>query len=76
MKNKEKFAVDRIEGNIAILENLNTKEIKLVDINFLPNIKEKDILVYRDNSFFIDEEEKKKREKMIEEKLERIKNIK
>ena len=33
MKKLEKYAVDRIEGKFAVLENLDTKEIKLVETN-------------------------------------------
>ena len=39
--NMEKFAVDRIEGKFAVLENIKTKEIKLVELLLLPVVKEK-----------------------------------
>lgn len=41
----EEFTIDRIEGNIAVLENRETKEIVNVDISKLPqNINEGEIL--------------------------------
>ena len=41
----EKYAVDRIEEGFAVLENIKTREIKLVELLLLPVVKEKDILV-------------------------------
>ena len=69
----EKYAVDRIEGKFAILENIKTREIKLVELLLLPVVKEKDILVYQDEMYMIDDEERRKRLKMIREKLDKLK---
>ncbi len=74
MKKLEKYAVDRIEGKFAILENLETKEIKLVELLLLPVVKEKDILVYQDNLYMIDDVERRKRLRLISEKLKKLKN--
>ena len=76
MKKLEKYAVDRIEGNFAVLENIETKEIKLVELLLLPVVHEKDILVYQDDLYMIDDEERRKRLKIIEEKLKKLKSIK
>lgn len=76
MKKLEKYAVDRIEGKFAILENIDTREIKLVDLLLLPVVKEKDILVYQDNMYMIDDKERRKRLKIIEDKLKKLKSIK
>ena len=76
MKKLEKYAVDRIEGKFAILENIDTREIKLVDLLLLPVVKEKDILVYQDNMYMIDDKERRKRLKLIEDKLKKLKSIK
>ena len=76
MKKLEKYVVDRIEGNFAVLENLETKEIKLVELLLLPVVKEKDILVYQDNLYMIDDKERRKRLKIIKEKLDKLKSIK
>ena len=69
----EKYAVDRIEGKFAVLENIKTREIKLVELLLLPVVKEKDILVYKDNLYMKDDKERRKRLKLIEEKLKRLK---
>ena len=72
----EKFAVDRIEGKFAVLENIKTKEIKLVELLLLPVVKEKDIIIYKDGYYMVDDKERRKRLKLIEEKLKKLKSIK
>ncbi len=74
MKKLEKYAVDRIEGKFAVLENLETNEIKLVELLLLPVVKEKDILIYQDDFYMIDDKERRKRQRLISEKLKKIKN--
>ena len=76
MKKMEKYAVDRIEGDFAVLENIDTREIKLVELLLLPVVHEKDVLVYKDNLYMIDDTERRKRLKLIEEKLKKLKSIK
>ena len=64
----EEFVIDRFEGNIAVLENRNTKEKIEIEKNELPdNIKEGEYLD-RVNGKFIKNEEKN------QEISERIKN--
>lgn len=61
-----KFAVDRIENNIAILENLKTKEKKEISIQLLPSdIKEGMIIIKNNNKYYIDKDEEIKRRKRI-----------
>lgn len=72
-----KFAVDRIEDNIIVLENIQTNEIIKLNIKQLPeNIKEKDIIRLENNKYILDNKEKEEREKIIREKLNRLKNLK
>lgn len=68
-----KFAVDRIEGSFAILENIETGEKTPVDLLILPIIKEKDILVLEDNLYRKDDKEREERIKKIREKLDKLK---
>ena len=69
-----KFAVDRIEENIAILEELESKIKKEVDITQLPNeIKEGSILKYIDNLYQLDAIEEENRRQSIKEKFNRLK---
>ena len=67
-----KYAVDRIENDIAILENIETKEKKEINIKGT-NIKEKDILVLIDGVYVVDIKERENRLKLIREKLEKLK---
>ncbi len=61
-----KFAIDRIENNIAILENLKTKEKKEISIQLLPSdIKEGMIIIKNNDKYYIDKEEEIKRRKRI-----------
>ena len=61
-----KYAIDRIEENIAILEDINTKELP-------KEIKEGNILLFKDNKYIIDEDEEEKRRKIILEKFNKLK---
>lgn len=71
-----KFAVDRIEGEYAILENIETGEKKEELLTFLPIVKEKDILIFEDNLYKKDDAERQRRMEEIREKLERLKRKK
>ena len=74
MVNKMKYAIDRIEENIAILEDINTKEKIEINITELPKgIKEGSILVFKDNKYIIDEKEEENRRKIILEKFNKLK---
>ncbi len=73
MNKLEKYAVDRIEDKFAILENIDTREIKMVELLLLPVVKEKDILVYKDNLYMIDDKERRKRLRIIRKRLEALK---
>ena len=70
------WSIDRIENNIAILENINTNEKKEVDTNLLPkNIKEGSIVSYKENQYTIElDEEQKRRQEILEKFLKLRKN--
>lgn len=71
-----KYAIDRIEENIVILEDISTNEIIEVDKILLPkNISEGNIINYEDNSFYLDIETENLRRKRIAEKLNRLKGL-
>ncbi|HAB66290.1 MAG TPA: hypothetical protein DCE23_02880 [Firmicutes bacterium] len=68
-----KFAIDRIEENIAILENLETKEKLEVSLNSLPDdIKDGSILIFK-NKYILDNNEEEKRRTSIKDKFNRLK---
>lgn len=68
-----KYALDRIEENIAILENIETGERRKISIFNLPqNIHEGTILKKENNTYLIDTKEEEKRRKLIEEKFKKL----
>lgn len=69
-----KYAVDRIENDIAVLENLSDGSILKIKVNLLPTgIIERDIVVKSENSFLLDQKEKDNRLRRIREKMDRLK---
>ena len=71
LKDGVHYAVDRIEGEILVLENLDTGE--MIEIKNDIDAKESDILVYIDGQLLKDELEYAKRKERIKNKLERLK---
>ena len=68
-----KYIIDRIEDNIAILENQETKEMIDIDINELPaNIKEGNVLIYENKKYYIDVNLEQERKKNILEKFQKL----
>lgn len=69
-----KYAVDRIENDIAILENLSDGSTLEIKISLLPTgIKEKDIVRLENDKYILDVNEKDERLKRIREKMNRLK---
>lgn len=69
-----KYAVDKIENNIAVLENIISGEIVNEDLKNLPkDLKEKDILIYKDGTYVLNNKEKLNRILMLKEKMARLK---
>lgn len=65
------YSVDKIENDVATIENLLTKELINVKLKDLPNnVKEKDMLKYDGNSYILDEPLKEKRTRMLKDKME------
>ena len=70
---KMKYALDRIEEDIAILENIKTGEKRKISIFNLPqNIHEGTILKKENNTYLIDTKEEEKRRKKIQEKFKKL----
>lgn len=71
------YIIDRIENNIAVLENKDTKEIINIPLNKLPsNLKEGNVLKYENNTYTKDTEEENNRKKAILEKFNKLRNNK
>lgn len=70
------YAVDRIDENIATIENINNKEKKEVPLELLPkNVKEGSVITLENDTYILNSNEEETRRKIIEEKLNRLKNL-
>lgn len=72
-----KYAIDRIEEKIVVLENLETGEEVLENIKILPKgVHEGSIVIYENNLYLLDEVTEKERKERLRERLERLKKLK
>ena len=70
------YAIDRIDENIATIENIINKEKKEVPLELLPkNVKEGSIITLEGGTYILNSKEEETRRKIIEEKLNRLKNL-
>ena len=69
------YTVDRIEQNIVILENRNTKEYIEININKIKeNVKEGDIIELIDDKYIINKEKTKELNNNIKNRFNKLKN--
>lgn len=69
------YIVDKIENDIAVLENKDTREIINVNISCLPSlIKEGSVLRYDGSKYYIDNELEMKRRQDLLERFKRLRN--
>ena len=73
MEEFERYVVNNISGEFAILQNLDNKELKMVELLLLPVVKKNDKLIYKDELYMIDDEERRKRLEEIKAKLDKLK---
>ena len=70
-----KYAVDRIEENIAICQNLETEEKIELYLESLPkDIKDGSIIIFKDNKYEMDLTEEELRRKKIQDIFNKLKN--
>lgn len=68
-----KYAIDKIENDVALLENIKDGSKKEVNIKDLPsNVIETDILSYDGKTYALDNDEKELRIRRIREKMEKL----
>lgn len=69
-----KYAVDQIIDNIAIIENISTRDKKEISTSLLPkNCHEGSIIVEIQERYVMDKNIEEKRRKMLRNKLESLK---
>ncbi len=73
MEEFERYIVNNISGEFAILQNTDNKELKMVELLLLPVVKKNDKLIYKDDLYMIDDEDRRKRLEEIKAKLDKIK---
>ncbi len=68
-----KYIVDRIEENIVICENQETKKMEEFEkINFSEEIKDGDVVILENNKFKIDKKETEKRKEEINDLMKKL----
>ena len=68
-----KYIVDRIENDIAICQNPESKEIIEIDFEELPQeTKEGSVIVLENGTYKLDPEEEKEIRKRIEDKMNKL----
>lgn len=68
-----KYAVDKVEDDIVLLENIiNGEKITVKKECFSSPVKETDIVIKKDGTYLKDDKEKNKRIKMIKAKMEAL----
>ena len=70
-----KYVVDRIEEGKAVLEEIDTKKKRMLDVREFPTIMEGDVLYYKEGTYIIDAKDKEKRKSELREELNLIKNV-
>lgn len=68
-----KYIIDRIENNMVICENQETKKMEKFDKSMFPEqIKDGDVVIRENDTFRIDEEETKNRKEYIENLMKKL----
>ena len=68
-----KYIIDRIENNMVICENQETKKMENFDKSMFPEqIKDGDVVIRENDTFRIDEEETENRKEYIENLMEKL----
>ena len=70
-----KWIVDRIEGQVAVLENFETGKMQNTKVNELPDgVQERDVLTHIDNIWHIDKGKTQERAANINKLFDKLKN--
>ncbi len=69
-----KYVIDRIEEDIVVLEDLDTREIKNINIKELDfKVREGNILSYEDNKYSLDLNTEKLRKEKLRNRFNKLK---
>lgn len=71
-----RFVVDRIIDDVAILEEISTKEKVEINLELLPvDVRNGSILKYENDCYILDYNYEDERRKVLRERINRLKNI-
>lgn len=71
-----KYAVDKIEDNLIICEEITTGEKIALNKNEIKGkVHEGAIIIKSDSSYEVNKQEEENRKKLLQEKLNRLKNL-
>lgn len=71
-----KYAVDKIEDNLIICEEITTGEKITLNKNEIKGkVHEGAIIIKSDSSYEVNKQEEENRKKLLQEKLNRLKNL-
>ena len=68
------YTVEKIEENIIVLENRNTKELIEIEKERINDVKEKDIVLLKNGEYLIDKKETERIKKDIRNRFNRLNN--
>lgn len=66
------YSVDRIENDIVVLENIENNNVIEINISLLPEVKESDIVVFKNDKYQVDNKIRLDRVRMLKAKLNRL----
>ena len=69
-----KYAVDKIEGETIVLENIENNEIINIQASILPDASEGDVVIYENNVYRLDKDETEKRLASIKERMNKLRS--
>ena len=71
-----KYAVDKIEDDLVVCEELTTGEKITLNKNEIKgDVQEGTIIIKSDSSYEVNNQEEENRRKLLQEKLNRLKNL-
>lgn len=69
-----KYSVDRIEGDIVVLENLETRKIINEEISLFDfEVRDGNIVSFRDGKYYLEQKEEEEKRRCLRERLNKLK---
>lgn len=71
-----KYSVDRIEGDIVVLENLETRKIINEEISLFDfEVRDGNIVSFRDGKYYLEQKEEEEKRRCLRERLNKLKKV-